>query len=253
MPLLLGAFHRQQPTIAINLRVANRAEVRADLLAGEVDLVVAGRPPAVAGLVAEPFLVNPLVAIASPQHVLAGHTHVPLARLAEEGFLMREVGSGTRAAVEELFEVAGMPLKIDMVLGHIEAIKQAVAAGLGVSVLSELAVKREVQYRKLVILPVERFPIELNRTVSDAIESMQPLAETAGITLKAELAAEPLYVEGDVFALGRVYRNLVVNAIQATAPGGLVVAATEAHGDRIQVRVYDTGCGIPPERLQAIF
>jgi signal transduction histidine kinase len=123
-------------------------------------------------------------------------------------------------------------------------------------------VEREMQVVKRVLedlqniakpIPLERFPIELNRSVSDAVESMQPLAETAGITLKAELAAEPLYVEGDVFALGRVYRNLVVNAIQATAPGGLVVAATEAHDDRIQVRVYDTGCGIPPDRLQAVF
>ena len=62
--------------------------------------------------------------------------------------------------MEELFEVAGMPLKIGMVLGHIEAIKQAVAAGLGVSVLSEVAVKREVQYRRLAILQVEHFPIQ---------------------------------------------------------------------------------------------
>jgi signal transduction histidine kinase len=123
-------------------------------------------------------------------------------------------------------------------------------------------VEREMQVVKRVLedlqniakpIPLERFPIELNRSVADAVESMQPLAETAGITLKAELAAEPLYVEGDVFALGRVYRNLVVNAIQATAPGGLVVAATEANGGRAQVRIYDTGCGIPPERLQAIF
>jgi signal transduction histidine kinase len=60
-------------------------------------------------------------------------------------------------------------------------------------------------------------------------------------------------MEGDVFALGRVYRNLILNAIQATAPGGLVVAATEAIADRVQVRVYDTGCGIPADRLNAIF
>ncbi|HTM24173.1 MAG TPA: sensor histidine kinase [Vicinamibacterales bacterium] len=102
-------------------------------------------------------------------------------------------------------------------------------------------------------IPLERFPVEANRSVGEAIESMQPLAETAGITLRAELAPEPLFIEGDVFALGRIYRNLVVNAIQATAPGGLVVAATEAHGDRVQIRVYDTGCGIPADRLQAIF
>jgi signal transduction histidine kinase len=123
-------------------------------------------------------------------------------------------------------------------------------------------VEREMQVVKRVLedlqniakpIPLERFAIELNRTVGDAVESMQGLAETAGVTLKAELAPEPLYVEGDLFALGRVYRNLVVNAIQATAPGGLVVAATEAHGDVVQVRVYDTGCGIPADRLQAVF
>ena len=102
-------------------------------------------------------------------------------------------------------------------------------------------------------IPLERFPVELNRSVGDVIDSMQTLAETAGITLRAELPSQALYVEGDLFALGRVYRNLIVNAIQATAPGGLVVAAVEEHGDRVQIRIYDTGCGIAADRLQAIF
>src|SRR5262249_55569832 len=123
-------------------------------------------------------------------------------------------------------------------------------------------IEREMQVVKRVLedlqniakpIPLERFPIELNRTVGDAVESMQALAETAGITPQAEPGADPPSIEGDLFALGRVYRNLVVNAIQATAPGGLVVAKTEAHGDHVQVLVYDTGCGIPPERLQAVF
>jgi signal transduction histidine kinase len=102
-------------------------------------------------------------------------------------------------------------------------------------------------------IPLERFPVDLNKSVADAVEAMLPHAETAGLTLKAELAGEPLYIEGDVFALGRVYRNLILNAIQATAPGGLVVAATDARGTRVQVRIYDTGCGIPADRLSAIF
>jgi len=123
-------------------------------------------------------------------------------------------------------------------------------------------VEREMQVVKRVLedlqniakpIPLERFPIELNRSVGEAIESMQGLAETAGISLRAELSPEPLYVEGDLFALGRVYRNLVVNAIQATAPGGLVVATVAGVDDRVQVRVYDTGCGIPADRLQAVF
>jgi DNA-binding transcriptional LysR family regulator len=160
LPHLLGVFHQRHSNVTLNLRVANRADVRACLLAGEADLVIAGRPPSVNGLVTEPFLANPLVAVAAPGHMLVGQAQVPLARLTEEIFLLRESGSGTRAAVEEVFEVAGMPLKIGMVLGHIEAIKQAVAAGLGVSVLSEAAVRREVRYGTLAILDVEQFPIQ---------------------------------------------------------------------------------------------
>jgi len=102
-------------------------------------------------------------------------------------------------------------------------------------------------------IPLERFPVDLNRTLAEAAEAMEQHAETAGLTLRTELAPEMLVIEGDVFALGRVYRNLILNAIQATAPGGLIVVATEARGDRAQVRIYDTGCGIPPERIGQIF
>ncbi len=102
-------------------------------------------------------------------------------------------------------------------------------------------------------IPLERFPVEINRAVTEVVESMQQHADTAGITLRAALSAEPAFIDGDVFALGRVYRNLILNAIQATAPGGTIVVWSEAVGDRVTVRVQDTGCGIPPERLSAIF
>lgn len=102
-------------------------------------------------------------------------------------------------------------------------------------------------------MPLERFPVDLNSALREAVETMAPLAETAGLTLRAELAPQPAYVEADLFAIGRVHRNLILNAIQATAPGGLVVAGTEVHGDRVLMKIYDTGCGIPPERLHDIF
>jgi signal transduction histidine kinase len=102
-------------------------------------------------------------------------------------------------------------------------------------------------------IPLERFPVDLNRAVADAAEMMEQHAETAGLTLRTELTPETVFIEGDVFALGRVYRNLILNAIQATAPGGLIVVASEARGDSVQVRIYDTGCGSPPERLAQIF
>ena len=153
LPRLLGDFHRHHPNVELKLTVANRAAVRGCLLSGQADLVIAGRPPEVDGLMTEPFLANPLVVVSSPEHVLVGQSHVTLSRLSEEIFLLREEGSGTRAAMEELFEVTGMPLKVGMVLGDVEAITNgAVAANLGVSVNSALAVRREVQYGNLAIL-----------------------------------------------------------------------------------------------------
>ena len=102
-------------------------------------------------------------------------------------------------------------------------------------------------------MPLERFSIDVNDALREAIDTMRPHAETAGLTLRGEFTHEPVFIEADLFALGRVHRNLILNAIQATAPGGLIVAATEAHHDRVLIKIYDTGCGIPADRLHAIF
>jgi signal transduction histidine kinase len=102
-------------------------------------------------------------------------------------------------------------------------------------------------------IPLERFPIEVDRSLAEIVESMQQHAETAGLMLRGELAAPGAFIEGDLFALGRVYRNLIVNAIQATAPGGLIVVATEPARDRVRIRVSDTGCGIPADRIGRVF
>ncbi len=101
--------------------------------------------------------------------------------------------------------------------------------------------------------PIERFPIDVNRAVAETVEAMKPPADTAGVALTAHLAPGPLYIQGDFFALGRVFRNLVLNAIQATAPGGSTTLTTSEADGRVRVTVEDTGCGIPPERLGAIF
>ena len=102
-------------------------------------------------------------------------------------------------------------------------------------------------------MPLERFSIDANAALLEAVDTMTPHAETAGLTVRTEMAHEPAYIEADLFALGRVHRNLILNAIQATAPGGLIVTATEVHADRVLIKVYDTGCGIPADRLHAIF
>ncbi|MBA3948867.1 MAG: sensor histidine kinase [Acidobacteria bacterium] len=102
-------------------------------------------------------------------------------------------------------------------------------------------------------IPLEHFPLDLNRSLSDVIETMRPVAETAGLTITTSLTPDPPIIDGDVFALGRVYRNLILNALQATAPGGDVTVTTVTAAGRARVTIADTGCGIPADRLPKIF
>ncbi len=100
---------------------------------------------------------------------------------------------------------------------------------------------------------VERFPLDMNKLVAEVAESMRLNAEAAGLGFELQLAPDEAWVEGDMFALGRVLRNLVMNAFEATPPGGCVTIATEADDRVIRLRVSDTGCGIPPERIATLF
>jgi signal transduction histidine kinase len=101
--------------------------------------------------------------------------------------------------------------------------------------------------------PIERFAMEINQSVADIVDSMRPEGERNGVKVETHYAERPLVIEGDRFALGRVYRNLITNAIQATEPGGSVTIATARVGDQVQITVTDTGSGIPADRLSAIF
>jgi len=102
-------------------------------------------------------------------------------------------------------------------------------------------------------IPLEKFPLDINRALNELIESMHTTAERAGLVLQAEFVFGPVYIEGDLFALNRVYRNLLINAFQATAPGGQVMVRTLRQDDSAVIEVADSGCGIPPERLETIF
>ena len=101
--------------------------------------------------------------------------------------------------------------------------------------------------------PIERFAMEVNQSVTEIVESMRPEGDRNGVLVEARYAPGPLVIDGDRFALGRVYRNLMSNAIQATAPGGSVTIATARVGDHVEISVTDTGSGIPADRLSAIF
>jgi signal transduction histidine kinase len=102
-------------------------------------------------------------------------------------------------------------------------------------------------------MPVERFPIDVNKSVADLVDSMMTTAENAGLSLTTQLTADAIYIEGDLFALNRIYRNLIMNAIQATNPRGRILVRTFAQGNDAIVEVADSGFGIPADRLETIF
>jgi two-component system sensor histidine kinase HydH len=125
-----------------------------------------------------------------------------------------------------------------------------------VTVNRELAnVKRVLEDLRNVAnpVPLTRFPVNVNDAVREAVEAVAGAAEAAEVGLETDLAHHPVLIEGDLFALGRVFRNLAVNAIQATPRGGTISLSTAADGGTVRVTVRDTGTGIEADRLPRIF
>ena len=143
----------------MSLEVTNREQLLKGLVENRTDLVIMGQPPQDMELVAERFMDNPLVIIAPPDHPLAKVQQVPLKRLLEETFLVREQGSGTRSAVERFFTANQLALSTPMEMSSNEAIKQGVEAGLGLGIVSLHTLAMELALKRLVILDVVKFPI----------------------------------------------------------------------------------------------
>ena len=159
VPRLLAAFCQQHGEVTVSLEVTNREQLLKGLVENRTDLVIMGQPPQDMELVAERFMDNPLVIIAPPGHALAGAQQIPLKRLLEEIFLVREEGSGTRSAVERFFAANQLALSTPMEMSSNEAIKQGVEAGLGLGIVSLHTLSMELALERLVILDVVKFPI----------------------------------------------------------------------------------------------
>jgi DNA-binding transcriptional LysR family regulator len=159
MPILLAEFSKRFPEVAISLNVTNREALLQQFAQNEMDFAIMGRPPDGLGLEFTSFLKNPLVVIAPPDHALAQEHRIPLERLQQEPFISREQGSGTRSASERFFAAHGLKLKPGTEMSKNESIKQAVQAGMGLSILSLNTVMLELEAGRLVVLDVEEFPI----------------------------------------------------------------------------------------------
>ncbi|WP_373547339.1 LysR substrate-binding domain-containing protein [Chamaesiphon sp.] len=159
-PRLLGTFRRKHPEIELALHITNQEGVLARLAKNQDDLYFTGRPPSDLDIELRPILENPLVVVAPSNHPLAGKTNIPLKELATEPFIFREAGSGTRLVIEQFLAENRVAVDIVIELSSNEAIKQAIAGGLGISVLSQHSLDLEAQNGLLTILNVEGFPIQ---------------------------------------------------------------------------------------------
>lgn len=159
-PQLIAAFRKQVPGIEINLFIGNRAEIIQKLRDHEVDIALMGRPPRDFDVRSQMFGDHPLVFIAPADHPLAGVLDISRERIAQEQFLVRESGSGTRISLEIfLSEVPRRLEELGTEMGSNETIKQAVIAGLGLAFISAHTIEQEVKLGRLVILDVIDTPI----------------------------------------------------------------------------------------------
>jgi DNA-binding transcriptional LysR family regulator len=156
---LLAEFAKQHEGITISLDVTNRQALRKQLENNEPDLVIMGQPPKGVDVGATAFMENPLVMIAPADHPLIGNKKIPLSHFANENFVVREFGSGTRGATQRFFDEHGVPFNTGIEMTSNEAIKQAVEAGLGLGIVSIHTLELELETGRLNILDVQGFPI----------------------------------------------------------------------------------------------
>ena len=179
LPHLLAEFKREHAGIDVRLVVGNRRQLVRMLELSEVDIAIMGRPPEQMATRAEPFAAHPHVFIAAPDYPLIGVGEVTVADLLGAPFVMREQGSGTRAALEEFFQRQSIELRVAMEADSNEIIKQAVMAGMGISFLSLHTLGLELDNGLLRIIPVEGAPVVRRwNCVHTLAKMLSPAAES---------------------------------------------------------------------------
>ena len=159
-PRMLAEFIRRYPGIEVSLQIHNRQGLIERLAANQDDLYIFADPPGSEEVVTQKILPNPMVVFARADHPLAQEKKISFARLAQEPFLMREPGSGTRLAAEAIFDRHHLKPRVTMELSTNEAIKQTILTGFGVSILSRYSFGLDTEQSQLTCLDVEGFPLE---------------------------------------------------------------------------------------------
>jgi len=152
LPTILSGFRAEYPGVELRYELANSRAIAEGVVRNDLDLGFVGERLETDDTATEPFTEDPMCLIASPTHVLARRKTVSLNDILAEHYVAREAGSGTRRTFEHWLARQGRSWRPFLELGSIEAVKHAVAAGLGVAATSRIAVDWEVQARRLVIV-----------------------------------------------------------------------------------------------------
>jgi len=178
LPQMLAQFHTEHPAVDVRLRLGNREQLVALMEANEVDLCVMGRAPVDFASRAEPFAMHPHVLVTAPTHRFAHAESVPAQALADEPFIVREPASGTRTALQEFLDQHRLKPSFVMEMPSNEAIKQAVMAGMGVSLLSLHTIGLEWRSGLIAVPTVEDLPLMRRwNIVNRAAKQLSPAAE----------------------------------------------------------------------------
>lgn len=158
LPHLLGGFKRENPDVEVSLVVQDTQTVCDRVLDDEIELGVVGAARPHRGLVFEPFVRDELVVICPPGHALAKRKRISLADLAGQPIILQQRGSGVRAVLEAAFRASGFRMRdldVTLELGLQQSVRVAVLDGLGITVISRLAVDRDLAEGRLVAVEVE--------------------------------------------------------------------------------------------------
>lgn len=161
-PRLIAEFKKRYPHVDIRICIGSRNDLFKAFRNFEFDFLIVGRPPEDMDIESQEIGDHPHIFVGAPDHPLINKNNLKLKELEREPFLVREKGSGTRFMMMKLFEEAGIAPSIGMEVGNNESVKQAVMAGLGITLISAHTVAAEIKDGRLKVFSIEGLPVIRN-------------------------------------------------------------------------------------------
>jgi DNA-binding transcriptional LysR family regulator len=188
MPRLIGTFCKKYPEIDVSLEILNRDGVVQRMRDNLDDLYIMSQPPIDLDLSDEIFMTNPLILVAAIRAPLVKSIGVSLSDLENQRFILREKGSGTRMGVDQFFKKNKFRPDIRMELGSNEAVKEAVAGGLGIGIVSRHALHGHQKEHGVAVVDIKGFPIQSNwHIVHPASKRLSPVANAFKLHMRKEM------------------------------------------------------------------